>query len=253
MGRQGKAVKANSIGRALERRKVLDNAARTSRGNGGGEGMGSGGNGGRRLTSVLEASSVDDFISNSMLNEKELESVSGKDEVIVLHEMAMDGGEQTENEPEFVTQHLCLPKKPPWTEDMSVEELDRNERIAMLDWRKALSALEESSGRPSTPYEKNIEVWRQLWRVLDRSDLLVHIVDGRNPLFYFSEDLVKIAASMEPPRRTLVLFNKSDFLSLGQRRAWADYFSRRGLEVYFFSALRSLSLLKMVSGCSIVV
>ncbi len=248
MGRQGKAVKANGVGRALERRKVLDDAARTSRTSGGGERVGSGENAGRKLISVLEASSLDDFISSSMLDEKELESASGREEVTVLDEMAMDDDEPTDNEPEFVIQHLSLPKKPPWTEDMSVEELDKNERIAMQDWRRALSALEESAGRPVTPYEKNIEVWRQLWRVLEKSDLLVHIVDGRDPLFYFSEDLVKTAASMEPPRRALVLFNKSDFLSLVQRRAWKDYFSRRGLQVYFFSALRSLSLLKVVSG-----
>ncbi len=246
MGRQGKAVKATGVGRALERRRVLDNAAGTSQTRGG-ERVGSKGNVGRELVSVLEFSSLDDFIASSMLDEKDLESVSAREEVTVVDEMAMDENEQKENEPEFVAQHLSLPKKPSWTEDMSAEELDKSERIAMLDWRRSLSLLEESAGRPVTPYEKNIEVWRQLWRVLDKSDLLVHIVDGRNPLFYFSKDLVKTAASMDPPRKTLVLFNKSDFLSLRQCRAWHGYFSSCGLEVYFFSALHSLSLLKMVS------
>jgi ribosome biogenesis GTPase A len=40
-----------------------------------------------------------------------------------------------------------------------------------------------------TPFEKNLEVWRQLWRVLERSDFLVQVVDARNPLFYASDDL----------------------------------------------------------------
>jgi large subunit GTPase 1 len=35
-----------------------------------------------------------------------------------------------------------------------------------------------------TPYEKNIEVWRQLWRVIEKSDIIVQIVDGRDPLFF---------------------------------------------------------------------
>ena len=35
-----------------------------------------------------------------------------------------------------------------------------------------------------TPYEKNIEVWKQLWRVVERSDLLIQIVDARNPTLF---------------------------------------------------------------------
>ena len=26
-----------------------------------------------------------------------------------------------------------------------------------------------------TPFEKNLEVWRQLWRVLERSDIVVQV------------------------------------------------------------------------------
>lgn len=45
--------------------------------------------------------------------------------------------------------------------------------------------LEESESRmPVTPFEKNLEVWKQLWRVVERSDLLIQIVDARNPLLY---------------------------------------------------------------------
>jgi ribosome biogenesis GTPase A len=35
-----------------------------------------------------------------------------------------------------------------------------------------------------TPFEKNLDVWRQLWRVVERSDVLVQIVDARMPTFY---------------------------------------------------------------------
>ena len=30
-----------------------------------------------------------------------------------------------------------------------------------------------------TPFEKNLEVWRQLWRVLERSDVVVQVGGGR--------------------------------------------------------------------------
>ena len=40
-----------------------------------------------------------------------------------------------------------------------------------------------------TPFEKNLEVWRQLWRVLERSDLVCQVVDSRDPLRYRCADL----------------------------------------------------------------
>jgi large subunit GTPase 1 len=49
--------------------------------------------------------------------------------------------------------------------------------------------LEEEAGIVFTPFEKNLEVWRQLWRVVERSDILLQIVDARNPLLYFFSDL----------------------------------------------------------------
>ena len=44
--------------------------------------------------------------------------------------------------------------------------------------------MEASSDLAVTPFEKNLEVWRQLWRVIERSDVVIQIVDARNPLFY---------------------------------------------------------------------
>ncbi len=38
--------------------------------------------------------------------------------------------------------------------------------------------LEEDEKLVLTPFEKNIEVWRQLWRVLERSDIVVQVTTG---------------------------------------------------------------------------
>lgn len=35
-----------------------------------------------------------------------------------------------------------------------------------------LCRLEENDKLILTPFEKNIDIWRQLWRVLERSDLV---------------------------------------------------------------------------------
>ena len=81
-------------------------------------------------------------------------------------------------------QHLKIPRKPAWTTSMTADEVDRREKNEFLNWRRYIAALEDKSILKVTPFEKNLEVWRQLWRVLERSDMAVQIVDARNPLLY---------------------------------------------------------------------
>ena len=40
------------------------------------------------------------------------------------------------------------------------------------------------AGGYAPAFEQNIEVWRQLWRVLERSDVAVVVVDARNPMLH---------------------------------------------------------------------
>lgn len=58
---------------------------------------------------------------------------------------------------------------------MTKEELDKIERESFLEWRTMLRQLESNEHLLLTPYEKNLEVWRQLWRVVERSDLVVTV------------------------------------------------------------------------------
>ena len=78
-----------------------------------------------------------------------------------------------------------------------------------------------------TPFERNLEVWRQLWRVIERSHLVVQIVDARNPLKFRCEDLEAYVKDVEGQegqqgtgrgkRRSLLLINKADLLTPKQR------------------------------------
>jgi ribosome biogenesis GTPase A len=90
-----------------------------------------------------------------------------------------------------------------------------------------LSRLQDRDKFLLTPFERNIEVWRQLWRVLERSQLVVQIVDARNPLNFRCEDLESYVSDVEGfegeqgtgsgLRRNLLLINKSDLLTAKQR------------------------------------
>ena len=131
---------------------------------------------------------------------------------------------------------LTVPRRPPWDETTTPQELDKKERASLLEWRRGLAELQETDDLLMTPFERNIEVWRQLWRVIERSDLVVQIVDARNPLLFRSEDLEKYVKEVNPKKNNLLLVNKADMMTLQQRVAWADYFERVGINYKFFSA-----------------
>ena len=131
---------------------------------------------------------------------------------------------------------LTVPRRPPWDENTTPHELDTRERESLLEWRRGLAELQENDDLLMTPFERNLEVWRQLWRVIERSDLVVQIVDARNPLLFRSEDLEKYVKEVDSKKNNLLLVNKADMMTLAQREAWADYFEQVGINYKFFSA-----------------
>merc|ERR1719300_1954997 len=145
-----------------------------------------------------------------------------------------NGGELRELTEE--ERNLPIPRRPEWA-GLSAEELREAENKGFLEWRRQLASLREETDCVVTPYEKNLEFWRQLWRVIERSDLIVQIVDCRHPLMFRSPDLEKYVKEVSPIKQNLLLVNKSDFLSEEQRKAWAEYFKRENIKFAFFSAI----------------
>lgn len=143
--------------------------------------------------------------------------------------------ETLEKHKEFKSQ-LTVPRRPHWDETTTGPELQRMERTSFLDWRRGLATLAERESLLLTPFERNIEVWRQLWRVIERSHLIVQIVDARNPLFFRSTDLEAYVKEVDPRKANLLLINKADYLTVKQRKRWADYFDSEGIRYTFFSA-----------------
>ncbi|KAG7346964.1 HSR1-like GTP-binding protein [Nitzschia inconspicua] len=210
--------------------------------------------------SVLDVNDLDDFLIQAEMANREF--ISEKEQVVVLDATAQAASNvyvlDNDSVPttlqgrgpvssHFAFQELSVPRRPAWDETTTADELHRREKEAFLDWRRGIAQKEEeiifksSTGSISslgvTPFEKNIEIWRQLWRVLERCSCIVQIVDARNPLFYLSKDL-KAYTTQELGKPMLLLINKSDYLSPAQRQAWHDYFSDpdNEWEHVFFSA-----------------
>jgi len=131
---------------------------------------------------------------------------------------------------------LTVPRRPKWDSSTTPDELDVRERESFLNWRRGLAELQENNDLLMTPFERNLEVWRQLWRVIERSDLVVQIVDARNPLLFRSEDLENYVKDVDPKKENLLLINKADMLTQKQRTAWAKHLKQAGIAFKFFSA-----------------
>lgn len=154
--------------------------------------------------------------------------------------------EKTTNEPlppviqvadEDVENELLIPRRPEWDLTTTAEELKYRENENYLKWRRKLALLQENDDIVLTPFEKNLEFWRQLWRVIERSHVLVQILDARNPLLFHCEDLDKYIHEVDNTKMSVVLLNKSDYLTEKQRKQWFDYFTSIGKICVFFSAL----------------
>ncbi|KAF4982906.1 hypothetical protein FZEAL_1561 [Fusarium zealandicum] len=131
---------------------------------------------------------------------------------------------------------LTVPRRPKWDATTTPEELDARERESFLNWRRGLAELQENNDLLMTPFERNLEVWRQMWRVIERSDLIVQIVDARNPLLFRSGDLDNYVKAVDPNKENLLLINKADMMTLDQRKAWAKHLREAGIAYKFFSA-----------------
>ncbi|GAW82922.1 hypothetical protein, conserved [Plasmodium gonderi] len=125
-------------------------------------------------------------------------------------------------------------------EVLSKESIDKHEIEYFIEWRKLLSAIEEREGYIITPYEKNIEYWRQLWRVIEKSHVLFYIIDARNPLFFYCKGLEYYIKKVDARKEFFIILNKSDFLNYEQRKEWSEFFVKRNVNFIFFSALREL-------------
>ena len=129
-----------------------------------------------------------------------------------------------------------IPRRPAWTTTTPVDVLDRSEKEAFLEWRRALAEVEETEKVRLTPFEKNLEIWKQLWRTCELADCVAQIVDARDPMFYRCEDLERYVKELDKGKECVMVLNKADLLHEELRSAWADTFDEMGVKYLFWSA-----------------
>ena len=228
---QGKGkpkMKDRDFGKALLKRHML--------GSQGMNGKKTGVNEKTNMISILEGNSLDDYVATTEMEDKEVEVRRvHQNDVFLVDPSSAKAIEQNMSMESFDYTHLKIPRKPDWTREMTAADVDRSEKNSFLAWRRDIATMEQAHNELKvTPFEKNIEVWRQLWRVVERSDFLIQIVDARNPLLYYTNDLFKYAN--EGGKQMMLLVNKADFLTDYQRVIWAKYFNSVNIKFVFYSA-----------------
>jgi large subunit GTPase 1 len=195
-----------------------------------------------KMRSVTEQAALDEFLSTAELAGTNF-TAEKTNNVRIIHTDQNNPYLLSAGEERNVTRkhqknkdRLTVPRRPKWDESTTPQQLDVRERQSLLEWRRGLAELQENDDLLMTPFERNIEVWRQLWRVIERSDLVVQIVDARNPLLFRCEDLERYVKEVDPKKRNLLLINKSDMLTDDMREQWATYFEEKGINYKFFSA-----------------
>jgi large subunit GTPase 1 len=195
-----------------------------------------------KMRSVTEQGALEDFLSTAELAGTDF-TAEKTNNVKIIHKDQKNPYLLSATEERNVTRkhkenrdRLTVPRRPKWDATTTPQELDTMERDALLLWRRGLAELQENNDLLMTPFERNLEVWRQLWRVIERSDLVVQIVDARHPLLFRSEDLEDYVKEVDSNKNNLLLVNKADMMTLQQRQAWADYFVGAGINYKFFSA-----------------
>ncbi|KAG5647766.1 hypothetical protein DXG03_008489 [Asterophora parasitica] len=167
------------------------------------------------------------------------------DEIAIFSDVYRDAGDPDALE-------LTCPRRPKWRFDMTKKEVEHNEEGVFKKWLekmdglvaawqtdKGLSevspeaastgneapALKEVVTMPRSPtyFERNLEVWRQLWRVTEISQILLVLLDSRCPLLHFPPSLAAYLSN----QKVILVLTKVDISGPVRVTAWLEYFHKK--------------------------
>ncbi|XP_011312096.1 guanine nucleotide-binding protein-like 1 isoform X2 [Fopius arisanus] len=152
-----------------------------------------------------------------------------------IEPLSLDQQEVSSN---YFPEGLDIPKRPPWNFSMSQEVLDKREHQYFTQYLKQLESIKDISY-----FEFNLETWRQLWRVLEMSDVLLIIVDIRYPVLMFPPYLYTYVTN-DLKKEMILVLNKIDLAPPALVVAWREYFKvyYPKLHILFFTSFPKYNL-----------
>ncbi|KAL0584337.1 hypothetical protein ABG067_005838 [Albugo candida] len=116
---------------------------------------------------------------------------------------------------------LCKPKLNP--KNMTPDEWHDVEEQSYNCWINEIKAIQSSRNDSAciNLFERNLNTWRELWRVIEQTQILVHLVDSRCPLLHLSDQLIQYLLEMK--KSVVVILTKTDLVSLDRVDSWIQY------------------------------
>eukprot|EP01127_Copromyxa_protea_P007874 TRINITY_DN1789_c0_g1_i2.p1 TRINITY_DN1789_c0_g1~~TRINITY_DN1789_c0_g1_i2.p1 ORF type:complete len:524 (-),score=120.21 TRINITY_DN1789_c0_g1_i2:512-2083(-) len=117
---------------------------------------------------------------------------------------------------------LPIPTRPKWDKSMDKKQFLKNEEMTFKEY---LEDLYKEHGTDELNYfEHNLEVWRQLWRCVEVSDIVLMMADIRFPMFHFPSSVYETVRQMYPDKPMMLALTKVDLVPQSCVDAWTNYF-----------------------------
>ncbi|KNC48527.1 DNA polymerase eta [Thecamonas trahens ATCC 50062] len=130
----------------------------------------------------------------------------------------------TDAELDAMADSIPMPKRPICPHGSSKDAIVAAEEAAYTAWLE--SVYGQWPRERLNYFEHNLEVWRELWRVLAISDILCLLVDARAPLFHFPPSLYHhVTADLGKP--LVLVLTKVDLVAPQTLAAWIKYFETK--------------------------
>ena len=100
---------------------------------------------------------------------------------------------------------IDFPKRPVWSHGDSKIALEKREEVYFQTWIAKIYDTYPAS--ELSYFEHNLQVWRQLWRVVEMCDILLFVVDARHPILHFPPTLYDYVVK-EQGKKLVLVFNK---------------------------------------------
>jgi len=140
-----------------------------------------------------------------------------------------------------------FPKRPEWKEGWSKERLEMGEQKYFREYvNEKLQNDDESEGVENVSYfELNLETWRQFWRVIEMSDILLLILDIRYATATFPPSLYEYVVKKH--KYLILVLNKIDLIPPELSAAWKAYLTEKFPEIHvvFFTSFPSYNLVNV--------
>ncbi|XP_033729463.1 guanine nucleotide-binding protein-like 1 [Pecten maximus] len=124
---------------------------------------------------------------------------------------------------------LDLPRRPPWDYSLTKAQLEASEQKYFQDYTEAI--FDKFPPDQLSYFELNLETWRQLWRVLEMSDVLLLILDIRYPVLHMSPALYH-TVTHELGKSIIIILNKIDLAPPSLVIAWKHFLQEKYKKVH---------------------